>query len=237
MRILYQRPAATSGMSERYQSIFSKIKDVEVEVRHFQPRGGKPSQIPYYIGDVILAASKAKEEGFDAMVIGCCGDPGLLEAKKQTKIPVTAPAEACMRIASTYGKFAVISPGVTTTPTSRGGGTWDLARIYGLDSYMVSHRGVNVVRPPDSDEIALRDPEKWRDIIWNMHREALEKFAPLEAKKAVEEDGAKAIFLACTFFTGWTKEIKSLEAKVGVPCLDPGITTVKYARTLAELRQ
>ena len=237
MNILYQRVAATGGMDARYVEIFKQyFKNINIEVRSWAPRGGKPSHVGYYNGDIILAASNAEKEGFDAMVISCAGDPALLSAKKQTRIPVTALGEAQMKVASTYGNFSVFSPSTKLHHYSRGGSSWDLARRYGLDGYMVSHRGLGVERPHDSDDIAMKDPKKWADLIWEMHRKSLETNGPTQAINAAEQDGAKAIVLGCAFWAGWKKEMKKMEKVSGIPVLDPTLTTVKYAIMLAELR-
>lgn len=52
----------------------------------------------------------AEKEGYDAAVIGCFYDPGLMEAREiLDKMVVTAPAEASMHIAATMGhKFSII---------------------------------------------------------------------------------------------------------------------------------
>ena len=52
----------------------------------------------------------AEKEGFDGVVIGCCADPGLKDAKTLVNIPVTAPFEAVARTAPASGRLGVIVP-------------------------------------------------------------------------------------------------------------------------------
>lgn len=61
------------------------------------------------------------------------------------------------------------------------------------------------------------------------HREVLEKKGPIQAIKALQKDGAKAICLGCAFWVGWKKEINAMESKANVQVFDPTHTAMKYA--------
>ena len=60
--------------------------------------------------DLIRKARDAEEQGADAIVIDCLGDPGLDAVREAVGIPVVGPGEAAFHLACTLGhKFGVIT--------------------------------------------------------------------------------------------------------------------------------
>jgi len=60
---------------------------------------------------VIKKAEWAEQQGYDAVVISCMGDPGLEGAKQAVSIPVVGPGEAARQIAPILGeKVARVYP-------------------------------------------------------------------------------------------------------------------------------
>ena len=64
-----------------------------------------PHHLEYYsyeafvLPDILKTIKQAEKDNYDATIIGCFYDPGLLEAREiSEKMCVTAPAEACMHI-------------------------------------------------------------------------------------------------------------------------------------------
>lgn len=53
---------------------------------------------------VIKKAEWAEQQGYDAVVISCMGDPGLQGAKQAVSIPVVGPGEAARQIAPIFGE-------------------------------------------------------------------------------------------------------------------------------------
>jgi hypothetical protein len=61
---------------------------------------------PYIVGRAI----EAEQEGCDAVVIDCFGDPALHAAREAVRIPVIGAGEAAMRLAATVGhQFGVVT--------------------------------------------------------------------------------------------------------------------------------
>jgi allantoin racemase len=53
---------------------------------------------------------------FDAVLLGCFGDPGLLALRQNSQIPVTGLAEASFIAAAERGRFAIVTGGVRWKP-------------------------------------------------------------------------------------------------------------------------
>jgi allantoin racemase len=60
----------------------------------------------------------------------------------------------------------------------------------------------------------------------------LKESAAREARAAVEEDGAEVIVMGCTLESGFADE---LSRKLGVPMLDPVVTSWKFAEMQADM--
>ena len=54
--------------------------------------------------DVVEQALAAQDEGADAVMVACSGDPGVAEARTLLSIPVVGPMEAALHLACTYGR-------------------------------------------------------------------------------------------------------------------------------------
>ena len=51
-----------------------------------------------FLNQLLAAVEQGEKDGFDAVVIACCSDPGLEDAKDLVSIPVTAPMEAAAAV-------------------------------------------------------------------------------------------------------------------------------------------
>jgi len=95
--------------------------------------------------DIIECMYQASQEGYDAIMVACSGDPGVYEASEIVDIPVVGPMEAAMLTACMFGnKF-----GILTVEDRR----WaeyceELAVRYGLKSRL---SGVERISIPSSD--------------------------------------------------------------------------------------
>ena len=64
-----------------------------------------------FTNQLLGAVEQGEKDGFDAVVIACCSDPGLEDAKDLVSIPVTAPMEEpAVATAVGLGRLAVIAP-------------------------------------------------------------------------------------------------------------------------------
>ena len=60
--------------------------------------------------DIIECMYQASQEGYDAVMVACSGDPGVYEASEIVDVPVVGPMEAAMLIACMYGnKFGILT--------------------------------------------------------------------------------------------------------------------------------
>lgn len=218
LRILFINPVGTGIFDEAMLEIINEVKrpDVEVKVVHLS-KGPVHVEYHYYehlnLGETLEWVRWAEKEGYDAVVIGCFYDPGLREARELVSIPVIAPAEATMHVAATLGhKFSIMVGRRKWIPKMESN-----VYQYGLEKKLASFRVINFTVPRMAEE-----PVKLKESIL------------VEAKKAVEEDGAEVIVLGCTIESGFMKELIS---KLGVPVLDAVVTSWKYAEMMADLHR
>lgn len=169
------------------------------------------------VPDTVRLIVEAEQQGADAAVINCMGDPGLKPAREKVRIPVLGPAESSMHLASVLAhKFSIVTVLDRIIPIAE-----DLAAIYGVREKMASVRSV---------EIPVLDLEKDRE---QMVRRLAE-----ESAKAIEEDGAHIIIFGCTGMTGFAEAVESRLREMGyadVPVMDPLVAAVKLAEALVDL--
>ena len=164
----------------------------------------------------LAAVKQAEEDGFDAVVINCMGDPGLKPAREIVRIPVLGPAESSMHLAAQLGqRFSVVTVLDSVVPALE-----NLARIYGVDEKLASVRVVNI-------PVLELDADRAR-----MVRALID-----ESTKAVELDGAAVIIFGCTGMAGVAREIQDalLARGLSVPVIDTAIYALKQAEVLVDL--
>ena len=150
---------------------------------------------------------KRHEKDYDAFVIACYCDPGLYAARELTDKPVYGIAQSSMLAACTFGhRFSILSPLNRFKPVIE-----SLVRYYGLEALCASVRTVNTM-----------DVKQSFDNL----KEANRVFA-LEARRAVEEDGAEVICLGGASFSGRDRAIG--EEAGGVVCIDGLSAALKQA--------
>ena len=217
IRILWINPVGDDHVfDEHIRKILESIKrsDVTVDVTHL-PKG--PKQLEYWsnisviLSDLFQTICQAEQKHYDAVVIGCFGDPGLRGARELVKIPIVGPGEACMHVASTLGhKFSIVASDKKAISILE-----DLVYVYGLEKKLAS------IRLVDFTPIRMiEEPQKLQVAAFH------------EARKAVEEDNAEVIILGCTCQSGFMEE---LMAELGVPVIDVVVVSFKYTEMLADL--
>lgn len=159
---------------------------------------------PWVIEEIV----KAEAEGFDAVFVSCMGDIAINAARELVRIPVIAPYQACMAVASTLGDtFGVVTILKNIVPVFK-----RKAREYGFSQNLAGVRAINV---------PVLELEKKREKVI----EALVN----ESRKLIDEDEADSIILGCTGFVGLARAVQE---RVGVPVLDPTPVSVKFAELL-----
>jgi len=164
---------------------------------------------------------KAEKEGYDAIVISCMLDPGLIEARAVVDIPVTAAFESAAHLACMMGrKYSVVSTDEITVA-----GIDKLVDLYGVRQKLASLRYIGVTANKLYPEITPSE-------------EIAERVVKV-SKKCVEEDGAEVIIAGCTIIGAiFTYVFKKDPVEViGVPVIDPQIVAFKTAEMLVDLQK
>ncbi len=156
------------------------------------------------------AALRAEEEGFDAVAMGCLGEPGVAAAKEMCHIPVVGEAQASMHMAALVARrFSFVGSG----PRRRQHRV-DLARQYGFSDYLASTRGIGAV-----------------SLSFAAEEEGLAERVIEESKLAIEEDGAQAII-----GYGSLSVIRAMREALPVPVINPVTAGVLVAEMLARAK-
>lgn len=179
-----------------------------------------PRNIDYYYSkhlvelEVFENVIKAEAEGFDAVIVGCCYDPGVRVARELVDIPVIGPLEACMQMVAYYGHdFAVVTDHHKAVPYLR-----DLVRLYGD----ANCTGVQAINWWVTDMI--KDPA-------GVARDALNA-----TRGVMKEQGAEAVILACTIISACVeKTLRDTGHARGYPILNPNTMALKMAEAMADL--
>lgn len=156
------------------------------------------------------AALWAEAEGFDAVAMGCLGEPGVSAAKEMVRIPVIGEAQAAMHMAALVARrFSFVGP-------DHGDGTErrDLARQYGFADHLVSVRGVAATSPDFAFEEA-----------------GLAELMIREARLAIEQDGAQAVI-----GYGSLKVVRAMREALPVPVINPVTSGILLAEAVARAR-
>lgn len=151
-------------------------------------------------------AAAAEAAGYDAMILGCFGDPGLDGFREILTAPIVGPCEASMHVACTLGhRF-----GVVTVLDSIVAPLHKLARIAGLDSRIASIVAVDVP-------------------VLDLHAGSYDNV--LEGGRHVVAAGADTIVLGCMSmaFLGVAEQLSD---ELGVPVVNPARTALKTAELL-----
>lgn len=163
---------------------------------------------------VAEAAAQAEKEGYDGVIIGCAGDPGLYAARELVRIPVVGPGENAVHLAAALGMaFSVIAVVDSCVPRHR-----RLVQRAGIaPDRLASVRAANV-----SVLDIAEDPGIARRRVTE------------EARRAVEEDGADCVILGCLSLA-FALFDRELEQILGVPVINPALAALKQLESMAAL--
>jgi allantoin racemase len=239
LRIKYVNPVGTGELdgyfAERLEGCAGP--DVKVDVSHLPlgtaPEGPFLPRLPFYQGVLFEQLKAAEDTGYDGVVIGCSGDPGLFEARRFLKIPVTAPLEAALHVAATmHPRVAIlVADGWEAHVLYR-----DIARHYGLD-YLISEILTVPMHYPDPkllEQLMETQPARGCEMVIERHRSVLVGDALTLARGTLER-GAGVIYAGCTLWTG--EMLNALRAKLGAPVIDPAQVAVMMAASAARTRR
>jgi Asp/Glu/hydantoin racemase len=240
IRILFIDPVGTDIYDEHMATVLrpQASPHTELVIRNLQgvPKTPfLPTPAAFY-NQLFQTIINAEKEGFDGVVISCCSDPGLKDAKTLVNIPVTAPFEAAVRTAPALGRLSVIVPliesGEGENLPSNANWARDLAREYGATGYIASVRAAPADHPSAEESMRLfaEDPGALRQLVLGGMERAVHSTALEQSKRAVYEDDATVLFYGCTF---WGGMLGPIAQAVPAIILDPLVTPLKYIELLA----
>jgi allantoin racemase len=156
------------------------------------------------------AALRAEAEGFDAVAMGCLGEPGVAAAKAMLRIPVIGEAQAAMHMAALVARrFSFVGPGGRDY-----GADFDHAHRYGFSQHLVSVKGVGST----SASFAFEE-------------EGLAELMIRGSRQAIEADGAQAII-----GYGSLGVLRAMRKALPVPVINPVTSGILLAEAAARAR-
>ncbi|MFM1909267.1 MAG: hypothetical protein RLZZ591_2944 [Pseudomonadota bacterium] len=155
------------------------------------------------------AAEVTADEAFDAVLIGCFGDPGLLALREVSPVPVTGLAEAAFIDAAARGKFAIVTGGTRWKPMLE-----RLAQQLGFDAQLA---GIHTVTQSGAE--LAQDPAAAKVILAAACEQAAECF------------GASTVILGGAGLAGMAADI---QPAVTVPVIDSVVAGVRHALALSQ---
>lgn len=238
MEIRYVNPVGTGVLDGYFAEQLSGCAgpDVEVTVSHLDiPETPDSPFLPekYPFSEALHRELRsAEEDGCAGVVIGCSGDPGLIDSRRLLSIPVTAPLESALQLTALLGARVAIlvAEGFRAHILYQ-----DLARYYGLD-HLISEIITVPMSYPDAGELERlmrTDPGEASHLVVERHRAVLEHEALDLARQAVDR-GADVIYPGCTFWTG--SMLEGFRSALAVPVLDPGASGIQMAVAAARAR-
>ncbi|MDR7537531.1 MAG: aspartate/glutamate racemase family protein [Armatimonadota bacterium] len=153
---------------------------------------------------------EAEQAGYDGVIIGCFGDPGVDAARELVALPVVGPAEASMLLAATLGhRFSIVTVLDSVVAPLR-----YLAARVGLVGKLASVRAVDI---PVLELARNRDASIDRMIAMS--------------RRAVQDDGADVLVLGCMSM-GFLQAHTAIADAIGVPVVNPVVAAVKLLEAL-----
>jgi allantoin racemase len=159
--------------------------------------------------------AQAEQEGYDAVVMHCCSDPGLEDARARVSIPVIGPGEATLRAGAILGRrIGMTVPGRDSVRhhSEQVAGLGLTDRVIGLEP---------IDRPIGT--YAGQDPAAMTDAL-------------VAAARKLVERGADVICPSGLAFIPVRVSAAEVAERVGVPVLDPALLAVRSAETLVAAR-
>lgn len=192
----------------------------ELTISHLD---GCPPDIDYFYSKHLMESvlfehiMQAEERGFDAVIVGCCYDPGVRTARELVDIPVVGPLEASMQMAGYFGhRFTVVTDHHKAAPYIE-----DLTRLYGLDG---ACRGVRTIEWYVRDMV--NDPD------------AVARDTVMACREVVKETRADMIVMGCTIVAAcYQRWLMNGGEPPEMVIVNPNLMALKMAETLADLKR
>ncbi|THE11862.1 hydrogenase expression protein HupH [Bacillus timonensis] len=219
MKLVYVVPGPIDKKElERRGEILCEWISSDVEIDIVRVEEGPASIESMYEEFLSIPATAKKiyeleQQGYDAAIIGCAGDPGI-EAYREitTRMLVVGPGMSSVHAAAMLGyRFSILNASLSTIPNS-----YELVRKAGLIEKLASIRPLNIpVLELSNDRTATL--EKLRRIT----------------ERAISEDGADSIVLKCMSM-GFLHLAEDLQDALGIPVINPVKTSLMASEFLVK---
>ncbi len=155
-------------------------------------------------------AYELQREGWDGILLGCYGDPGLDALRELVDIPVVGAGEATALMAASLGhRFSIITVTQSVIAAQE-----KQMKAVGIDSKLASVRAVDI---PVLD--LRRDREQAIEACVN------------EGRKAIEQDRADTLICGCMSM-GFLEIAEQAGIELGVPFLNPARVQLKWMEAM-----
>lgn len=162
------------------------------------------------IPETAKKAYELQDEGWDGILLGCYGDPGLDALREIVEIPVVGAGQATSLMASAVGRrYSVI-----TVTDSVIGPLEQTIRNGGGGAKLASVRAVN---------IPVLELHRDRELAIEVTLE--------EGRKAIEQDRADTLIVGCMSM-GFLEIPEACQAELGVPFLNPARVQLKFLEAM-----
>ena len=159
--------------------------------------------------DAWAAALAPGQPRFDAILLGCFGDPGLFALRQFSQLPVTGLAEAAILAAAAHGRFSIVTGGERWKPM--------LERLVHALGYSHQLAGIQTVAPSGAELAA--NPSAGRALLAAACADSARRF------------GADSVILGGAGLAGMAAAV---QPEVTVPVIDSVQAGVRHALTIAQ---
>jgi allantoin racemase len=221
-KIEFINPFGTAAYDELIRHTLSHYAapDTELSITHLE---GCPPDIDYFYSKHLVESvlferiMKAEEQGVDAVIVGCCYDPGVRTARELVDIPVIGPMEASMQMAGYFGhSYTIVTDHHKAAPYIE-----DLVRLYGMSA---NCRGVRTI------EWFVKDMINDTDQVAQVTIET--------CRRVVAETGADSILMGCTVVAAcYQKFLMGSGETPNIAIVNPNLMALKMGEALAGLKQ
>lgn len=194
--------------------------DTDLHITHLD---GCPPDIDYFYSKHLMESvlferiMQAEEQGFDAVIVGCCYDPGVRTARELVDIPVVGPMEASLQLAAYHGHtYTIVTDHHKAAPYIE-----DVVRLSGLGG---NCRGLRTI------EWYVRDMVNDPDAV---ARDTIETCG-----RVVKETHADAVLMGCTIVAAcYQQYLMNGGERPAIAIVNPNLMALKVAETLADLKR
>lgn len=219
IKVIVPIPMDSHGVANRRSQLSDHFVRPGYEVEFVAVKNGAAYGDSYYdsaLMDVFVfeAGLRAEQEGFAAVCIDTVSDSGMYALRSRLNIPVLGPGQIAFHTASMLGhKFSIIT-------------MWDewfhlyrkTLTEYGMWHKLASMRSIKT-RPDLAELLAGKEEVVFAKL-------------ELEARKAIDEDGADVIVLGSTTMH---QSHGFLASRLPVPVINPGLIMYKMCEVFLEL--